>query len=512
MIRSAVILWLSSFAVLLAEERLDLLRFTNSDQLHGTFLGIKEGPQAIWRRDDVDAPVEFKTERLRHVVLHGGQPLKSLESLSNASLVNGDRIPGSITAIETEHITLETAFAGVLRIPRTQVSMLSPNPLGGRVYYHGPFSEDGWKMKHSEFPAGLPDEADEDLTERTKGNKEAAADDSPGRWEFSGSSWYWQNKNFGTALIREAGMPDRAVLSFDITWKNRLSFAVAFHADFAQGKAKEKNDPNKKRGGAAAFQPRDTSNLPYLFGNSYVLQLASNYLMLFRTSVDDEGNLSVDRRQVNSNNLHLGESGKAKVEIRSNRLSGAISLFVNDDFIAQWSESDLDDSKVKSSSGAKSGFGFVVQGSDAPVRISDVVVSEWNGMPDSARSLQVENQDVVLMANGTDRYAGKVGQLDEDRKVRFEGKHGNFRLPLDEIAEIRFARAQLAVATQAPTDNIVVRLAPIGLISGKPVSGDAKTLEILNPIMGKVNLSSESAIMLEFNASNQSIDAWDVDF
>nr|MCU0748099.1 hypothetical protein [Akkermansiaceae bacterium] len=60
MIRLAAIPVYFSAAMLMAAETQDLLRFTNGDQLHGSFLGMKEGPQAVWRRDDVSAPVDFK--------------------------------------------------------------------------------------------------------------------------------------------------------------------------------------------------------------------------------------------------------------------------------------------------------------------------------------------------------------------------------------------------------------------------------------------------------------------
>jgi hypothetical protein len=119
---------------------------------------------------------------------------------------------------------------------------------------------------------------------------------------------------------------------------------------------------------------------------------------------------------------------------------------------------------------------------------------------------------VVLMANGTDRYAGKVGKLDENGKVLFEGKHGSFRFPIDDVAEIRFARDQLATPEDIPADNVTVRLSPIGTISGRPVSGDSAMIGLLSPIIGEVNLSMDSAVMLDFNASNQFIDDWDADF
>lgn len=501
MIRRAILTWLLPVAGLSAADTPDLLRFTNGDQLHGAFLGIKDGPQAVWRRDDVGGPVEFKTTGIRHVVLHGGRPLKSLGSLSHAGLNSGDRVPGTITGIDDDHVTLETTYAGVLKIPRNQVSMLAPNPLGGRVYYYGPFADDDWRMTHPAFPDGLPEAPAKDA--------DTDDGDQPGRWVFSGSAWYWQNKKAGTALIHEKGMPDRAVLRFDLAWKNRLSIAIGFHSDFKRPKPKDEDD--KKANKIRGFIPGDTSDLPHVFGNSYVLQMYSSYLMLYRTSVSDDGKGSLERVQVNSNNLRLGESGRAAVEIRSNRLTGAISLFVNDEFVAQWSESAAA-RDGEGFAGKGEGFGFVVHGDETPVRISDVVVSEWNGMPDSARSMQVEDQDVVLMSNGTDRFAGKVGGLDEQGRILFSGKHGSFQFPLQDVAEIRFARARLAEAPETPADNVIVRFSPIGSVSGKPVSGDGGTLGIVNPVLGGMTLSLDPAVMLDFNSSNQIIDDWNADF
>lgn len=492
-------------SALAAEDRDDLLRFTNGDQLHGEYLGIKEGPRMIWKRGDIEGLVEFKTSGIRHLVLHGGRPNRALESLSHIGLVNGDRIPGSVTGMDDEFLTLETGCAGVLRVPRKQVALLAPNPMGGRMYFYGPFSEDGWKCIHPSFPEGLPEPAPD-----AKPDEEA-----PQRWSFSGSAWYWKAKGAGTALIREEGLPDRAVLSFQLAWKNRLSLSVAFHSDFLHPKPKDTDDAKDERDNRArAFVPGDTSDLPRLFGNSYVLQMYSSYLMLYRTSVDTEGKTSIQRVHLNSNNIRLGESGTAKVEIRSNRRTGGISLFVNDEFVTQWNEGDLvnhDDNAV-GFAGKGSGFGFVVQSDECPVRVSDVVVCEWNGMPDSARSLETDDQDVVLMANGTDRYAGRIKELDAGRKLLFEGRHGQFRFPLEEVAEIRFAYKQLASASEPQADNMVVRLSPIGGISGKPVAGDAKALTLANPAFGEIRLSMDSAVMLEFNASNQIVDDWDADF
>jgi hypothetical protein len=133
-------------------------------------------------------------------------------------------------------------------------------------------------------------------------------------------------------------------------------------------------------------------------------------------------------------------------------------------------------------------------------------------MPDSARSLQMDEQDVVLMTNGTDRYSGKVGSLDEQGGIIFEGKHGRFRFPLEDVSEIRFAKQSLIKTVAPPAENVVLRLAPIGAISGQPVPGEGPAISIISPIMGRMDLSLEPAVMIEFNASSSPIDDWNADF
>lgn len=507
MIRKLSISWLSGMIGLLAAEPSDLLRFTNGDQLHGTFLGIKPGPQAIWQREDLTAPVDFKSTRIRHIVLHGGRALKSLTSLSHLALVNGDRVPGIIRKLDDKTVTLDTSYAGIVHIPRNQVAMLAPSPLGGRIQYYGPFVEDEWQMANASFPNAFVNPVPD------SGKKKGDANDVPGRWEFSGSAWYWQSKLSGTAILRKDIMPDRAILRFELAWKNRLSIAIGFHADFAQPKpGKESGDQgNDGAGKAMKFGPGDSAMFPVIFGNSYVLHVFSSHLMLYRTSVTGDGVASIGRVLVNSNNVRLSDSGNATMEIRSNRNTGQISLFINDEFAAQWTDGGEGGAAMPALSTKGSGFGFIVQSENSPVRFSDVMVAEWNGMPDSARSLQVDDQDVVLLSNGVDRFAGNVKSL-TDGKILLETKHGEFQFPLDEIAEIRFARNQLASKTEEPADHIMIRLSPLGQVTGRPLSGNSSAIKIFHPFAGELDFNLESAVMLDFQPSNNSIDDWNADF
>lgn len=475
----------------------DILSFVNGDQLHGRFDGIAEDSSLLWKRDDVSEDVRFKPAELRRVALRGSEPLTPLRSFSHIGTVNGDRIPGQIREIDDKRVLIETEYAGTLEFPRNQVGLLAPSPLGGRVLYQGPFDPENWAMIDVDHPDGIPAPP-----------KEGEKPDSILRWKHAGSAWYWQNAGTGTALARKSGMPDRAILQFDVAWKNRLSLAIGFHSDFKKPE-EAKND--EQVGAILPNGARSSVSLPGLFGNSYVLHLYSNYVMLYRTSFDQAGRARLDRVQTSNSSLRLGDAGKASVEIRCNRLSGEIILFVDGEFAAQWSEVEgiLEDSSGYAGKGE--GFGFVAQSDDSSVRISEVLVAEWNGMPDSARSMQVDDMDIVLLSNGTDRFSGKVTGF-HDGLLKLEGRFGTFEFPISEVAEVRFGKSGLAEAEKSASDEVRLRFHPIGRISGKALGGTADSIRIRSASAGEMDVKLDSAVMLEFRETDSFLDDWDDEF
>ncbi|MGC4014590.1 MAG: hypothetical protein QM755_08770 [Luteolibacter sp.] len=477
----------------------DLLRFTNGDRLDGHFGGIKEGPTVLWKRGDVAVPVEFKATQLRQVVLRSSRPLKPLPDLSSIGLINGDRIPGTLVAMDEHELMVDTACAGSLTIPRTSVTMISPNPLGGKLLYSGPFSDKGWAL------ASMA--ADDDPATEKKGE---AKTDGPGgtktpTWSYSSGAWY--HRQGPDALIRDVKMPHRAMIRFQIAWKSRLALAIAFHADFKK--------PEK-----AAGQPhQDGSNgpgLPLMFGNAYVMNLYTGYVILNRCGFDANGKPVLERIQSSATNARLPETGEATVELRCNRKSGEIALFINDEFAVQWTEGtgDGDDGYA----GKGGGLGFQVQtlsapgqASSVPVRISDLMVAEWNGMPDAARSLQTQDQDIVLLANGTDRFSGEISGMKKD-KIQLKGRYGDFEFPLEDVAEIRFARNRQAKPAPPTTQEVQVRFQPFGRISGSATESTGSSVSLTSPILGKMKVDLDYSVMLDFKNTNSFLDEWDPQF
>jgi len=480
----------------------DLLRFTNGNRLDGHFGGLKPGPTLLWQRDDVAAPVEFKTSQLRQVVLRGGHAAKPFTDLSSIGLINGDRIPGTITSLNDHEVTIDTVFAGPMIVRRDNVSLLAPNPLGGRLLYSGPFSGEGWTQS-------APQEDRSGLTLPPTNEKKDDDDVPKGpAWSYSGGSWY--SRQGQSALIRNVGLTDRSVVRFHLAWKSRLAIAVAFQADLKEA-PKPKNAEEGKEAKAPGrmgmgMDVGGSTSYPKLFGNAYVMNLYPNYVILYRSGYDADGKPYVDRIQAGGTNIRLAEAGEADVELRCNRLTGEISLFLNGEFALQWTEPT--GAGKNGYAGQGGALGFMVQSSGTPVRVSDVVAAEWNGMPDAARSLQADDQDIVLLTNGTDRFSGEVSGLAEG-KLQLKGRYGNFDFPISEVSEVRFARNHQAKKAAEPSEAVFVRFHPFGRVSGAPSDGPAGTLSLTTPLSGKINLNLDYAVMVDFKNSTSFLDDWD---
>jgi hypothetical protein len=486
--------------LLASAESTDLLRFDNGDQLHGTFQGFGEKQAVIWKRDKADAEtIQFDSSDIRQVILNSGKPGRSLGSIAYVGTINGDRIPGVVQEIDEKRVFVQTDFAGLLEFPREQVGIIAPNPMGGRVLYHGPFDKTEWIQKNFKHPIGIPMDKNEVEIEK----------DFP-LWKFSGSAWYWKDNRVGTALTRESGMTDRSILQFDISWKNRLSLTVGFHSDF---KIPEKAKPHQPQEQNA--RTNYVGDLPYIFGSSYVLHIYSNYVVLYRSGFNEEGTPVMERLQSKNSTLRLNNSGTAKCEIRCNRISGNIVLFIDGQFVSEWNEKPAtpegSDNVNDGYIGKGDGYGFMVQMEDSPLRFSDVIVAEWNGIPDSARSLESDESDIVLLNNGTDRFSGKITGM-KDGKMNLTGRFGNFSFPVTEIAEVRFAKSRLKAFDGEAATEFKVRFHPLGSISGQIVTGTNKNLRLLNTAAGEINVELNSASMLEFKSTQSYLDDWNVEF
>jgi hypothetical protein len=487
-----------------ADKPEDLLRFANGDVIHGSFAGVENGPRILWQRDDIANPVGFDVSKLRQLVFNAGRPTNPLTEASNAVLVNGDLLPGRVIKLTDTALTLETEFAGSLEIPRKSLAQINPNPHGGQMHYNGPFNTDGWSIPADpnvkEVPIPEEDEAQRDVFAPRRPIQPANKPQKGDPWLFSGAAYY---SNGTLPLVREANMPDKARFRFHLSWKNRLNLTVAFHADF---KIPAKPADAQQQQARQAMMGRGQQHSPYIFGNAYVLTFYSSFAQLWRCGFDEEGNpLAPERLQVGNTSLNLPESGSATLELRCDRKGKTIALFVNDEFALQWDEAD------GQYAGKGGGIGFISTAGSNQVRISEILVASWNGMTDSARSMESSEHDIVLLANGTDRFAGKIRDIDNG-VVTINGTYAEMRIPLAEVSELHFAQAKRLATTEAPPKQASVRFYPVGKVSGQLLGSKDGALSLDSPILGKVLVNLRFPVMFDFSGSSSFIDDWNAGF
>ncbi len=552
---------LLTLTVAFAETPKDVLRFTNGDQLHGTYQGIGENAGIIWNRDDLAAPISLKAENVRHIVLAEASAQKQTATAAHSyvTLSNGDQIPGEIVKLDDTSILLRGAVTGEMTLPLASIAEICPNPFGGKLLYAGPFSPEGWEVlefakadkeageaakaaadaaakaamaaveaaKAALNAAGLPDPVKEkDDKEKEEPKKEKLA------WQHTGAAWY--HIDGAQPLVRKDCLGESTSIRFRLAWRERLGVNIALHCDFSKAPEAKKDDPAAPvpaQGAAPLAGARviplnrgqifingNSQNQSLIFGNALVLNIYSTYFSLSRCGFDANGAPIMQRMMHTQSSVRLPESGDATFELRSDRNSGLLMLFINGEYAAQWEELDplaANDDTPENKDGAEkkdpplgNGFGIQAITGNTPIRLSDVVISEWNGVKDSAYSMNNEHRDIVLLTNGTDRYSGDVIGIN-DGKLRFKTAYSELEIPLQEISEISFAKKSASEKTETPQDNVTARFYPVGKISGVMQVSDRKTLNIQHPTAGKLAIDLSTAISLEFSDENPFLEALD---
>lgn len=500
---------------------LDFLRFKDGTTSHGQYLGLDEGPLVQWQSNESPETTSYFTRNLRKLSLGNGRAKEQVNSVGLVELNNGDIVPGDVVAMGSDSVSLQTQFAGLLTIPRKNVRLIRPNRHVGNVLYAGPFSEQDWRVPG----AARREQALQDAKEA---NEELEEVRQPATWTYGAAAWLSDSSE---ALRLDIELPDRVSIRFHLAWKAPLNANIAIFTDFQKPllddavrvrrvpKANEQEEENEEAAEEEEVKEAVEEEVPQMvdimetgagsndsetYGSGYLMSILSSYSRLQRLSFDEKKQARKSSFPNSGGRLNLGDLYAADFEVRANREEGTIALFVNGEFYSEWQ--DLADPLEKT------GRYFAISaGNNCRIRISDVVVSEWNGMPDSARSMETEERDVVLLANGTDRLSGRVLTLEED-VFRIETNYGEFQIPAKEITDIRLASNRVEEAPESETGQILVNFQPKGLLTIIPKEGVANRLKGNHPVLGELTLDLNYAYLIEFDPISSIFDNWDDDF
>lgn len=528
----------------------DIILFENGDLMHGIFGGIDGG--LLWERKDIPRPIKFPIPGIRQIVFQGSTGVVMEKDTSFITLVSGDRIPGEIVSLDEKSLVVKSSVVGKLTIPREHIESLSPNPFDGELFYSGPYNSNGWmildyrkseEQKEKEAKAAKEKEEEPKKAADGKEKKEAEKEkeEESSAWVHSGASFYSLDNR--ALVFPDANMPDIGRLKFKADWKGRLNITLALHSDFtrvlppekkeepeekeeAEEKPGEKEEAEEEEGPAPLRKEKlvdlrngtGFQNIPWIepskrthadmFGTGYTMTLYSSYPNLSRNYFSDTGVARTQRMASVRSNISLSESGEADIEIRYNRKESIMILFINGNYAAQWND-------LSGFPGDGTGFGIVNNTSGARVRVSEVMITSWNGMTDSANSMAHPDRDLVLLSNGTDRFSGQITEI-KDGIAHLKSDYVNADIPVKDLSKIVLKKS---TATDLDSDElsnelnwdeepITVVYQPFGKIKLNPISAKKKQLTGRSPFLGELTLDVSSASLLRFTEGSPDLADW----
>lgn len=456
----------------------DILNFKNNDTLHGEFVGF-DGTQGLtWKSEQADQPITFKTSELRKVVFNKGLSRKPFTHSSLLTLSNGDILPCSLSTISEDKLYVHTDFAGDLVIPKKHVKNCTLNPLGQQVLYQGPYLKENWEV------STMPKQYSEQQLE---------AEDHT--WEFGNFGWY-NRGGMGSIHLSDFQLPDAFRLRYITESPRHSNIAVIIYADLKKV-GRQNDDPPTRLNSA--------ERITALFGSCLAIKLGTHNATLTSYAVSDNGESSYTTiKAVNgraSTNREF-ENNQTEIELRVSRKKQVISLYYGQQLVNQWSLKGID----KLPEGQTFGFLAHYGGDNYLTRVSEISIAPWNGIIDSAPSLESDLHDIVMLSNGKDRFAGKIEKL-KDQQLTLDGTYAKMVIPRSELQSIHFSTNAV---TTLPNNknNIVFQFSGSGFITANPIANEGEKIQIDHPVLGDILLDVSYLTSINYQAGANLLDQW----
>lgn len=175
----------------------DWLRFRNGDGLHGALLRAETATGLQFRSQEALQPATFEWTNLAEVHL-APRPPQTARNLHRfiVQLTNGDRLAGDLAGLDETTLTLNTWYAGPLKLKRTMVKQLEARDAVAEAIYTGPTGANDWQSI-----------------------------DNRNAWTFRKGALYSQPNQYGT-VGRDVGLTDMSSLEFDVAWRGQVYWNI----------------------------------------------------------------------------------------------------------------------------------------------------------------------------------------------------------------------------------------------------------------------------------------------
>jgi hypothetical protein len=425
----------------------DCLSFRDGDSLYGKLLEIQPGNLIRWQHPDATAPIDFKLDSVAQIDF---APRPSAAGGAGSSckllLANGDMLAGKLVGCDRDAMTLETWYAGPLKIPRRALQTLALNPLTP-VVFDGLAGLDGW----------------------TQGNAVKGLITESGQWTYRNGAFY---SDKAASIARDLKLPDQSRIQFDMVWRGPLSMAIALYTD--------------------SLQPillSDKENGPD-FGGFYSLRFLSTVFVSL-TPIRKKGPL-----------LPLGEpliiqsltsKDRMHVDLRASKADRRVALFLDGALIKDW----IDPGGF---AGEGTGVRFVNNQAGSAVKISNLRVTQWNGAMDGASTEAPDPaHDVVSLESGG-KVSGAVVAI-ANGQISMLTTAGATNVPLASASAVDFAPFQ-GQAPPPAARNAHATFVQGGSVTFELLSWRTNGVAGLSPDLGKVTFDPAAFDRLQFLAAD----------
>ena len=258
----------------------DLITLNNGDHFTGKISGLSDGVIELISPHS-ETPLSIMSEELRELSF---EPAPAGDTKNHRHLVNlrnGDSIPGDVSALDDQKLTLHTWYAGDLAISRSLIQSVFFEAAPQRLIYEGPDAITNWQQ-----------------------------DDN---WRTNDDSF---SSNGRGSLSRDLELPEDFIVSFDLAWKSTPSFRFHFCTE---------------------------SNIGSDNKDGFYLSLTSQGFVLNRM-IPDDGSGKPRIQGLSGPNIRADEfkGNRVIVELRVARSQKVTYLYLNGNYAGQYTDPGAD--------------------------------------------------------------------------------------------------------------------------------------------------------------------------
>ena len=363
--------------------------FINGDSISGEITNWDLKLISISSPDLIE-PLTFKTSYISNIILDDQLSTEEANEFSDlTSLIIQHRgnqkglhgvIKGGFSNIDDSHVTLNTSYAGKVKVLKKFVTKMEIDSKKGYLYL-GPQSLNEWHSNNTRP-----------------------------QWQYTNQSLISGNATGNIA--KDINIPETAVVSFDLSWKKDEELILYLYS----------SDHEQSR-------PDDY----------YKLELKANNRVTMNKYMSGKRHSDITSKREKERRAHIGiqrniikDALNAHYDIYVSKAQGVFHIFRNGDLV-----DTITDTNPKPNN-----FGsaiHLISSNNSPVRIKNLSLAKWSGnLPsdidhETFAELKGEGQR-ILLKNG-DIFLGKVGSV-KNGMIKIETLHTPINLPVVRMRSI----------------------------------------------------------------------------